>query len=307
MTMIPFDPTNPSLNDPRASVDVRNNLNALFNGDSFPLRARAQASPNMTVAVAACDVESFWRQVWVGTETPLNFTGGNSPSLTAPSSNPRISLLTIDSAGTLAWTNGAEAASPVPPSCPLGKVPICYVYCVTTMTKIYNYEDHTSYPTHGYIYRDVRPVINLGGGIPTGGIIPFGGTSAPTGWLFCDGSAVSETTYAGLFTVIGHTFGDPGGGNFNLPDLRQKFPLGKAASGTGSTLGGTGGNIDHTHTESHTHQATPDDADVNVAGQDPPNILELVYKQTFATAGPSNANTGAANPPFLALNFIIKT
>ena len=92
------------------------------------------------------------------------------------------------------------------------------------------------------------------GNLAVGSIVPFGGTTAPNGFLFCDGSAVSETTYAELFEVIGYNFGNPGGGNFNLPDMRQRFPLGKADSGTGSTLGGTGGTIDHTHSvPSHFH------------------------------------------------------
>lgn len=81
--------------------------------------------------------------------------------------------------------------------------------------------------------------------------------ATPTaGWLLCDGSLVSTTTYAALFAAIAHTANggaDPGGGNFKLPDLRQRFPMGKAASGTGSTLGATGGSKDaiavsHGHT-----------------------------------------------------------
>lgn len=90
---------------------------------------------------------------------------------------------------------------------------------------------------------------------PAGSIVMYGGASAPSGWLLCDGSAVSRAGYSSLFAVVGTTFGvGDGATTFNLPDLRQRFPLGKAASGTGSTLGGTGGSIDHVHTgPSHTH------------------------------------------------------
>ncbi len=96
--------------------------------------------------------------------------------------------------------------------------------------------------------------------VPTGGIVAYGGTSAPSGYLMADGSLVSRTTYAALFTAIGTAFGAGDGmTTFGLPDLRQRFPLGKAASGTGSTLGETGGLIDHTHTgPSHTHALTVD-------------------------------------------------
>ena len=164
MTMIRFTPDKPETNALRDSATVRNNLNALFRGDLSPLRPRAQAVPDMTVAVAGTDVEAFWRQTWVGLNLPLNFAGGNSPTITAPTANPRIDLLTINSAGVLSWTQGAESASPTPPNCPAEKIPICWIYCKTTMIKIVNFEDHSANPNEGYIYRDVRPFLNLGGG-----------------------------------------------------------------------------------------------------------------------------------------------
>lgn len=90
---------------------------------------------------------------------------------------------------------------------------------------------------------------------PVGSSLIYFGSSAPSGWLLCNGSAISRTTYSTLFGIIGTTYGvGDGSTTFNLPDLRQKFPLGKAASGTGATLGSTGGSIDHTHTGgAHTH------------------------------------------------------
>ena len=94
-----------------------------------------------------------------------------------------------------------------------------------------------------------------GGVIPTGIIQMFGGTTPPTGFLLCDGSLISRATYATLFGVIGTAYGaGDGSTTFKLPDLRQRFPLGKAASGTGAVLGVTGGEIDHDHSgPSHTH------------------------------------------------------
>ena len=95
-------------------------------------------------------------------------------------------------------------------------------------------------------------------GIPVGAVQLYAGATLPTGWLWCDGTAVSRSTYATLFAAIGTAFGTGDGATtFNVPDLRQRVPLGKAASGTGSTLGSTGGAIDHTHTgPSHTHTVT---------------------------------------------------
>lgn len=98
--------------------------------------------------------------------------------------------------------------------------------------------------------------------VPAGTIAAFGGTDAPNRWLLCDGSEVSRTMFAGLFSVIGTTYGEGNGmDTFNLPDLRQRFPLGLAAAGTGSMLGDTGGVIDHVHGagsyvgSEHTHEA----------------------------------------------------
>jgi hypothetical protein len=60
--------------------------------------------------------------------------------------------------------------------------------------------------------------------IPTGAVMPFAMNTAPSGWLGCDGSAVSRTTYAALFAAIATTFGTGDGSTtFNLPDLRGEF------------------------------------------------------------------------------------
>ena len=60
--------------------------------------------------------------------------------------------------------------------------------------------------------------------IPTGMIAPFAMSTAPTGWLECDGSAVSRTTYADLFTALSTTHGvGDGSTTFNVPDLRGEF------------------------------------------------------------------------------------
>lgn len=61
----------------------------------------------------------------------------------------------------------------------------------------------------------------------TGMIVMYGGSSAPTGFLLCDGSAVSRTTYADLFAVTSTSYGvGDGSTTFNLPDLRSSFPIG---------------------------------------------------------------------------------
>ena len=71
-------------------------------------------------------------------------------------------------------------------------------------------------------------------GCPPGSIMPFAGSEVPTGWLLCDGSAKSRTTYAALYAAIGQAWG-PGNGSstFHLPDLRGQFLRG-VANGQGT-------------------------------------------------------------------------
>lgn len=69
-----------------------------------------------------------------------------------------------------------------------------------------------------------------------GTIIAFGGSTAPDGFLSCDGSAVSRTTYADLFTAISTTWGvGDGSTTFNLPDLRETALIGIGTRGSGVT------------------------------------------------------------------------
>lgn len=192
--------------------------------------------------------------------------------------------------------------------------------------------------------------------IPTGTITAYGGATAPTGWLLCDGAARSRTTYSALWDVLRNgtassPFGNGDGSTtFNIPNLQQRFPLGKATSGTGATLGGTGGAIDHTHTvDAHTHTINSHTHPLSDAG-----AAKISYTSTdtrmaqvgtasynyTATTSPdvpwasssasvsagagligatdgsgsltSNTNTvgttsGTNNPPFLVVNYIIKT
>lgn len=75
---------------------------------------------------------------------------------------------------------------------------------------------------------------------PPGCVIQFAGSTAPSGWLFCDGSAISRTTYANLFSTIGILYGAGDNVNtFNLPDLRDRVPIGKSSTKVLATTGGS--------------------------------------------------------------------
>jgi microcystin-dependent protein len=99
-------------------------------------------------------------------------------------------------------------------------------------------------------------------GFPVGATLGFCGTAAPPGWLLCYGQAVSRTTYAALFNVIGTTFGSDDSTTFKLPDYRGRVGVGadnmggtsanrltnKPGGVNGSVLGATGGSETHTLT-----------------------------------------------------------
>lgn len=67
--------------------------------------------------------------------------------------------------------------------------------------------------------------------VPTGTISAFGGSSAPDGFLICNGQAANRIIHAKLFAVIGTIYGvGDGTTTFNVPDLRDRFPLGSNAN-----------------------------------------------------------------------------
>jgi microcystin-dependent protein len=102
--------------------------------------------------------------------------------------------------------------------------------------------------------------------IQPGFIMDYAGTSAPTGWLECNGAAVSRTTYAALYDKIGTTWGaGDGSTTFNLPPDRYRVGKNTAAAAVGTlqasqnkshthTGSGTTSNADADHT--HTQQGT---------------------------------------------------
>ena len=178
----------------------------------------------------------------------------------------------------------------------------------------------------------------------TGALLMWPTGTAPSGYLLCTGTAVSRTTYAALFAIIGTTFGaGDGSTTFNLPNYTNRMPY-------GTTVGATGGSADaivvsHTHTATvtdpqHSHSASSSVTDPghhhstnvsNSGGGSGPWTVQTNPTYTIdtntATTGISvstsinNASTGisvsnatvgssgtnANLPPYLGINFIIKT
>lgn len=188
--------------------------------------------------------------------------------------------------------------------------------------------------------RQVYPLIGAG-------FMWFLNTAPDSKHILLQGQNISRSTYADLFSLWGTTYGSGDGSTtFGVPDLRQRFPLGKAASGTGVTLGSTGGAIDHTHTgPSHTHDYTDVPAhthtitdpghthDVTVVAAIGGSSKEIervpdasatetlsdkaqskVTGITVNSAGVATGTTqaagtgatGATNPPFFVVNFAIR-
>ncbi len=114
---------------------------------SAHLLPHEQTTPDLTLKVES-------GVCFIGT-TKVVFAGGNSPSFTAPTTNPRIDLLTIDSAGVLARVVGTEAASPSIPAYPADKVVLCEVFNRVGQTTIRD----TDTAGQGYIQRDTRPFL----------------------------------------------------------------------------------------------------------------------------------------------------
>jgi microcystin-dependent protein len=165
--------------------------------------------------------------------------------------------------------------------------------------------------------------------LPTGAMIDFAGVTAPEGFLITDGSAQDRILFAGLFAVIGTTYGaGDGSTTFNLPDCRGRtvVAMGQGTGLTDRALAATGGEEKHVLTiaelAAHSH----------VINDGPHRHTVLLYQSNLAVSGGtqphagwggglqvdaspayvSNQNTGSGTahntmPPFIALNKIIKT
>jgi len=172
--------------------------------------------------------------------------------------------------------------------------------------------------------------------IPSGTIAMWPTATPPTDWLLCDGTAVSRTTYSTLFVLFGTTFGAGNGSTtFNLPNYKNRMPYGADTVALGAT-GGSANSVvvSHTHTATSTSTSTvtdpghfhasgfssggggssayikaqnaaPEVSVVNTSTQTTGVTVATATATTNTTEGVSG--TGANLPPYLAINFIIKT
>ncbi len=144
--------------------------------------------------------------------------------------------------------------------------------------------------------------------VPTGSILPYAGTSAPSYFLLCQGQAVSRTTYASLFAVTSTSYGvGDGSTTFNLPNLQGRFPLGYSASAptkvftfssrSSDTITISGAD-NHAHNELQTGQAVfyATDGTVITGLTDDTTYyaIRVAYNQLKLASSIANANAGTA-------------
>ena len=176
---------------------------------------------------------------------------------------------------------------------------------------------------------DVARLTDISAYLPAGVILPWaGGIVAPTGWLLCNGAAVSRTTYATLFTAIGTQWGTGDGSTtFNVPDFRGSFIRG-LDSGKGLDPSRVFATFQadmfasHTHVQNaHTHGITDPThfhqsssvgglgAGSGPLGLNPTNTSAAATGITVNAATAVNQTTGSAEtaPKNYAVPFIIRT
>ena len=166
--------------------------------------------------------------------------------------------------------------------------------------------------------------------VPIGSVLEFAGSSAPTGFLLCDGTAINRVTYADLFAIIGTTYGvGDGSTTFNLPNIKGKTVVGRDAGQTEfDVLGETGGAKTHTlitaELPAHNHTITDPGHTHNVdawtsggGGYGVSIVLNQLTKYIISNAVISNTtgitinNTGSGTAhnnlqPYIVMNYIIK-
>jgi hypothetical protein len=158
---------------------------------------------------------------------------------------------------------------------------------------------------------------NSSAGVPTGSLLPFAGSSAPTGFLLCDGSAVSRTTYSALFAALSTTYGvGDGSTTFNLPNTQGVFLRG-AGSQTISSISysGTRGTTQGDQMQGHVYGTPSGDSLAgfhsgggygfsNTGGL--LNGQSLTGPQTDGSNGTPRTGT-ETRPANISVNYIIKT
>jgi microcystin-dependent protein len=127
--------------------------------------------------------------------------------------------------------------------------------------------------------------------VPTGAVVAWLTATAPTGWLFCDGTSYAYNTYPALGALLGGS----AGGNFNVPDMRDRFIGGKSTVGTWSNNSGTiGPNTIIDNERAHTHET-----DITHGHADTISVSQHTsHNHSFDT--PSDVTSGPSQNTYVA-------
>ena len=160
------------------------------------------------------------------------------------------------------------------------------------------------------------PATGIAATLPAGIIVPYAGSTAPDGWLLCDGSAYDVSNYSNLYSVIGSTYGGSGS-TFNVPNLGGKVPVG---ANSYYTLASIGGEETHNLTieEMPSHNHILRGRTTNGVSNDPTNKtlgritnLYVEYEPNVDMKNTSISFSGSGQAhnnmqPYITLNYIIK-
>lgn len=133
--------------------------------------------------------------------------------------------------------------------------------------------------------------------LPSGIVAPFAGSTIPSGWLLCNGQAVSRESYASLFSAIGTTYGvGDGSTTFNVPDLRECNPVGvgKRASGVTNHNELTLGAFQDDQYQQHSHDVAGD------TGSTQPTFTGTAHSHNFTPQG--KIGDGGCHYHFVAMD-----
>lgn len=145
-----------------------------------------------------------------------------------------------------------------------------------------------------------------------GTVIAFAANSAPSGYLLCNGAAVSRTTYAALYAKIGTLYGSGNGSStFNLPNLANKFVMGSGTAGTVKSAGlpnitGTGDastNINTSATTGAFYVAS--NSGTRIKGTSSSDERQA-YGFDASLSNSIYGNSSTVQPPALTMRFYIK-
>lgn len=265
-----------------SSTDTNGNINLTPNGSGQTVIANASfTAPTFTNATFVTPILGTPQS---GTLTnctgyPVaslaNLGSGIATFLATPSSANLIAAVTDESGtGGLVFANTPTLIAPLLGTPTSGTLTNCTGLLATGLTLTDTTSNDVSITKHGFApkapndgtkYLDGEGNWTVPGGaatgsVPSGAMMPYAGTSAPAGWLTCDGSAVSRATYADLFTALGTTWGaGDGSTTFNIPNMSRRTVVGSGGAGTATlaaSVGSTGGAETHTLTNSELPTST---------------------------------------------------